>query len=970
MTAEAIKPGVVLVARYRIDGVDEAENAFQATDLRTNSPVVLYRIDDREADALDSVVGFHGPDLFELVEVVRLGGDHLAACEPASGATLSDVVSERGSRPGVEGVRLILPVAATLAHLHRSNAVHGSVTPQTVLLGKRARLAFRPGRRGASAFRCPERNAGGGPSARDDAWALAACLYYTLVGEPPTRSGIGAPDELYLAGIEDQQLRTILFQGLATARVQRVASAEPLRAALEQWLAAQEAGGDTSVNPLGGKLTEQMAPSAAFRRPAPSVAESLASASTERAGAGVSAPVAPGKPPSLPAPPPARPRMPSDAATQESPVYDPAAPPARRPDSVRPPMMTSPGIAPSARAPGTMRPSARPRPPAVSRGRGSGVTQIGLGSLKPPVPPAAAPAAPPTSARPSARGSTLESPKVHEPPKSSAKLGSSGKSPPPRPDAGKRKLGGTLVMPDGAKPAPKPVRELPGFSEGADDQTIRADLSTLLAQMPTADAADWMPRDDAELEDETQVMSDASRLHVMRPDPDATNRLPASQPPAGPSSVPPPVRKLAPPSVPPRPASSAPPAPAPAIAPQVPPAVAPPPPAAPAVAAPPPPPPPSAAVVAPPPPPLPPPGAAAPPVPPPSAASASAPKGFGATQPLAMSPFAEPDSSVSVPRVPPVASPSPLELAATAPAHPSVVAQGVAGQGVVASPSLGSIVSQAPPQSGGGAGRWIVMVGGLAALAAALVAAWFVFVRKPAAEPVAAASTSSSKLVAQSAVPAPSAEAVASAEPAAASASTETAPEPSAAAEPEPSATAEPEPSAAAEPEPKAEPKAEPVAAGDVSACVQKWLPADTFRKPPNMSFMCDERDPRKGALELKKRIIIGAGGKTTQVMRLVARLGWYEMASYATLRDACCSSPEPIYLPDAAPHCKPMPEVIAGLSKAVRDQSGLESALDAFAKNALCEAGAGKAGAYWMRRAPGGQERGTFENWVKALRR
>src|SRR5690606_32390132 len=190
-----------------------------------------------EADALETVVGFHGPELLELLEVVRVGGMHLAVCELAESATLSDMVSERGARDPGEGVRLLLSVASTLAHLHRSNAIHGSVTPQTILVGKRSRLAFRPGRRGTSAFRCPERNAGGGPSARDDAWALAACLYYALVGEPPARSGIGAPDELYLAGIDDQTLRSILFQGLATARVQRVASAEPLRAALEQWLA-------------------------------------------------------------------------------------------------------------------------------------------------------------------------------------------------------------------------------------------------------------------------------------------------------------------------------------------------------------------------------------------------------------------------------------------------------------------------------------------------------------------------------------------------------------------------------------------------------------------------------------------------------------------------------------------------------------------------------------------------------------
>ncbi|MCA9634187.1 MAG: hypothetical protein KC766_41365, partial [Myxococcales bacterium] len=549
MTAEAIKPGVVLVARYRIDGVDEAENAFQATDLRTNSPVVLYRVDDREADALDSVVGFHGPDLLELVEVVRLDGEYLVACEPANGASLSDAVSERGSRPGVEGVRLMLPIAATLAHLHRSNAIHGSVTPQTVLLGKRARLAFRPGRRGPSAFRCPERNAGGGPSARDDAWALAACLYYALVGEPPARSGIGAPDELYLAGIEDQPLRAILFQGLATARVQRVASAEPLRAALEQWLAAQEGGeADASANPLGGKLTEQLAPRAPYRRPTPSTADSFTGASTERAGAGIPAPsVPPGKPPSLPAPPPPRPRMPSDAATQESPVYDPAGP-QRRPDSVRPPMMTSPGIAPSAR-PGPARPSARPRPPAIARGRGSGVTQIGLGSLKAPPP----------------RGGTLESPATP-----GADL--SRKDPPaPRPSARppQRKFGGTMVIPDAPKP---PTRELPDFSEGADDQTIRADLSSLLAQMPSEDAADWMPRDDAEVEeDDTQVMADASRLRALRPDPDATNRLPTTPPAA--AAPPPPVPPAAPPPPPSATAAPVPPPPPPpsAAAPPVPP---------------------------------------------------------------------------------------------------------------------------------------------------------------------------------------------------------------------------------------------------------------------------------------------------------------------------------------------------------------------------------------------------------------
>lgn len=871
MTAEALKPGVVLVARYRIDEVDAAEPAFRATDLRTNSCVELFSVDDREADALETVVGFHGPDLLELLEVVRVGGMQLAACEVADGATLSDMVSERGARDPEEGVRLLLSVASTLAHLHRSNAIHGSVTPQTILVGKRSRLAFRPGRRGTSAFRCPERNAGGGPSARDDAWALAACLYYALVGEPPARSGIGAPDELYLAGIDDQTLRSILFQGLATARVQRVASAEPLRAALEQWLGSNGSDAGKGANPFGGKLTE--VPRASVRRAGRSSAD-LVVASTERdpalvpsaAPAGTSAASAsPAAHPSVrnqelarpPLPPPGAPPSASPSrrppalpeATLESPAFTPETPPSRRRESARPPQLTAPGIA--------ARPPLPPLPP------------------PPPPPPRSAtlesPAAPVGASRPRfgfGSTATLESPRM--PPR--ADTSARNQLAPPRPP--ERKFGGTMVMPD-ATPAASSGSARPRYDQVLDDDQTAVMDSALLGSTLLLDGA-----------------GDAPAAQAALPSPSGASPTPGA---------------LAPP--------------------------------------------------APEPPRAPPPAAAPPPTPPVAPASASAADPLGVTMPLAATPMqstsAASASAASASAAAPVGlagGPAP-GCAATSPVSPAL-------------PSVGAIASApAAASAGPGIGRWLVMAGGLGALAIALLAAWFVFVRKPSAD------GSASVAMAQP-TPALSVSGAAQAAP-------PVQPQP---AEPQPAA---PQP-AVAEAKPAEPQQAAPVAGedakpadsaapatarGDVNACVMRWMPEGTFRKAPNTGWLCEQTDARKGALDFKKQVILGAGGKLTPAMRIVSRLGWYELAAYTTIRDACCQAPSEIFLPEAAPACQSMPKLMSTLSSAVRSKSGVDAALDGFAKNALCEAAAGRAGAYWMRRAPGGGERAAFKQWLEALR-
>ncbi|MBX3183944.1 MAG: hypothetical protein KIT72_07465 [Polyangiaceae bacterium] len=1058
--SELLKPGAVVSARYRIDAVDPQAREYAGVDLSSGEPVLLVEVGRAEAEAIRPAVGLCGPDLLELLGLEALGGRELAICRVANGASLADAVSEQGLLDPVTAIQTLLPIFTTASHLHRSLAVHGSIAPETIRLDPRPRLAFHPGRPGPSAFRSPERNDGGACSARDDAWALSACLYYALVGEPPARSGIGAPDELIIAGISDQRLRAALFQGLATARVQRVASAEPLRAALREWwaamadeqaMAATERGLEAEPwgegEPSSPTLDARALPGGVGGSPLGSAAggagvalgsgaalggariSSSGSPSGASRGGGASREGAQGSEGETPA---GR-WEPGAAATLESPVYHTPAMPVVAPRVARPQMMSAPGIALELEPTAVQAPSARPsavRPPAIPPSpHSSGAVTSSAG----------APPRPPRSARPTV---TAVSPVLPRPPR------------PARPTV-------TAVSP--VLPSVNKTLQSPR------PPSVRPQAPPSVRPPPPSMSQRGVPSEAAA----------------------STVRAPSERPPSpvelrSPSSHPSSARPLPPPSVFPSPLQA-----------QAPAGPLPPPPRLPGA----PPPPPSASasesqldeLLGEP---------LAPAMPHDlaggsRAASASesqlddllgavneddaseallaslegsaegvAPPGLGQTQLMEPARSLEPTLESPAYESPAPGAVSPFGR--TLMMEPSPPLEGVRGFGSAlpgdaeavgalggASGGTNGPVGEGghggPPLRGagllGGAEYGVGALGGaalggaeyagaslggappprrrvgllvgvglatftaLGLLTWAMVAALgrsaepTVVAAGPAgnssgpAESSAALSGGGTGAVAPGAAAhgaqeveadskggavqplnpqaAPSSERAGDAqEPAVvqAPATVGEAPadQPAPAEQPAAAAAAEqPAPAAAEDPQSVRERRARAAAEDkSVGHCVSRWMPEGTFRQPSGFDWMCGQADARIGALELKKAVVRGAGGTVTAAMKTTSRLGWYELTAFTTLRSACCSAPAPITLPEPAAHCEALAPLITKLADTVLSGEAYEPALAAFISAANCEASSGRAGAYWMKRAPTGTERSAFESWVRALRR
>jgi hypothetical protein len=92
-------------------------------------------------------------------------------------------------------------------------------------------------------------------------------------------------------------------------------------------------------------------------------------------------------------------------------------------------------------------------------------------------------------------------------------------------------------------------------------------------------------------------------------------------------------------------------------------------------------------------------------------------------------------------------------------------------------------------------------------------------------------------------------------------------------------------------------------------ACLLSMFPADTWpdeTKRPKLEFVCTERDPRRGAQQLRAEVArrTGAQRNVSEGMREWAVLGWYELAAFAVIRSRCCDAPEPLALPPEVANC------------------------------------------------------------------
>lgn len=153
----------------------------------------------------------------------------------------------------------MIRAARTLEALHLQGKVHGSLCPDAWQISgddaAQPGALVRPPHR--AEFSSPERLRTHRPSPADDTWALALTLYVALTlyhpfedadeTEVPVRIRTGPVPPLVAFGLHDEGLQFILDRALEREVLQRTIAVEPLRRALDQWLAE-----DAPLPPLDG----------------------------------------------------------------------------------------------------------------------------------------------------------------------------------------------------------------------------------------------------------------------------------------------------------------------------------------------------------------------------------------------------------------------------------------------------------------------------------------------------------------------------------------------------------------------------------------------------------------------------------------------------------------------------------------------------------------------------------------------
>ncbi len=151
-------------------------------------------------------------------------------------------------------------------------------------------------------------------------------------------------------------------------------------------------------------------------------------------------------------------------------------------------------------------------------------------------------------------------------------------------------------------------------------------------------------------------------------------------------------------------------------------------------------------------------------------------------------------------------------------------------------------------------------------------------------------------------------------------------------------------------------------------SCVSGYLPKGTFEKPPDMSWVCDESDPRTGAEKLRVAVINGGKGNATEAVKIFARIGWYDMAAFAVVRAGCCEGPKPLSLPPPSAGCTAMDQALAEIASSVVASRSYDEPLKTYTAAIHCELNAGRGALLRHTTRPVGGEDTAFGELVHAV--
>ena len=153
-----------------------------------------------------------------------------------------------------------------------------------------------------------------------------------------------------------------------------------------------------------------------------------------------------------------------------------------------------------------------------------------------------------------------------------------------------------------------------------------------------------------------------------------------------------------------------------------------------------------------------------------------------------------------------------------------------------------------------------------------------------------------------------------------------------------------------------------------VGSCVSGYMPKGTFDKAPDMSWVCEEADPRTGAEKLRVAVINGGKGNVTDAMKIFARMGWYDMAAYSVVRAGCCENAKPLSLPEPSTGCTALADSLREIGSSVVASRSYEEPLKAYTSAVHCELNAGKGVAFRHTTRPSGGEDSAFAELVHAV--